>query len=213
MPVFTRTGATMARGDQRSGHLRRGWHMPTQGPVEYRSKFFDGTRHGSCAVGSVRFTLSILLASLASLCAFACGGGVEHSPSAEAGGLLRDTSDEGPAPAPDARMAGCFVVASNYDQTCTQDSDCVLVPPGGNICDPCSAGSGCLFCLLTSVNGKASAQYMADLAAALEPFEGTPQDPQPNGCVIGGCPVNPAPRCQAGQCTTDFGPICSSDGG
>jgi hypothetical protein len=102
--------------------------------------------------------------------------------------------------------ASCSILASSYDQTCSQDSDCVLVPPGGDTCDPCSAGTGCLFCDIASVNAAASAKYLSDLAAALQPYQGQSQY---FGCVTGGCPVGLTAVCHQGLCTTSAGPVCT----
>jgi hypothetical protein len=91
------------------------------------------------------------------------------------------------------------VVVTNYDTSCTQDSDCVAAPPGGNTCDPCHAGSGDFVCKLSAVNSKDSARYASDLSAALQNIEGTSTYQQ---CVTASCPNGGGtPKCIANQCT------------
>jgi len=91
------------------------------------------------------------------------------------------------------------ISGSNYDQSCTTDSDCLEV----------SGGDACYICILTCgaepivINRSSYPRYMADvsrtLAAAAQPGVG--------GC---GCPggsppsAGPAgPFCRGGTCTTD----------
>jgi len=105
--------------------------------------------------------------------------------------------------------ASCFVLASSYDQTCAHDDDCVLVVPGGNVCDPCSAGTGCLTCTnLAAVNASAASAYTAALHAALAPYESSAQAQQ-SACLLSGCPDGITPVCQMGVCTTSAGSMCT----
>jgi hypothetical protein len=112
-------------------------------------------------------------------------------------GSANDTSDGGSGDRSND-AASCQVLASSYDQTCREDADCVLVPPGGNVCDPCSSGSGDFNCNLASVNRAASASFTQSLRDALRPLEGTPQYYK---CVIQSCPLGAVARCNAGVCT------------
>jgi hypothetical protein len=115
--------------------------------------------------------------------------------------------------APPDDAGACIIQASAYDQSCTQDSDCVAVPVGGNTCDPCHAGSGDFACKLAGVNAShLPASYETDLSAALAKYEGTATWTQ---CVQASCPVLIGPRCSAGVCVVgplvDAGPVI--DGG
>jgi hypothetical protein len=79
--------------------------------------------------------------------------------------------------------AACFVEASSYDQSCTGDSDCVLVPAGGNVCDPCANG-GTLYCTTAAVNRMVSGEYLAALPVA----SGIPETCGAISCPMGGYP-------------------------
>jgi hypothetical protein len=101
------------------------------------------------------------------------------------------------------------VVVTNYDTSCTQDSDCVAAPAGGNTCDPCHAGSGDFVCKLSGVNAKDSARYASDLSAALQSIEGTSTYQQ---CVIASCPAGDlAPKCVDNQCKVTPSAVANGD--
>jgi hypothetical protein len=63
----------------------------------------------------------------------------------------------------------CVIQASNYDQNCVTNSDCALVPPGGDACHPCSIPTGYLQCHLAAVNINAATHYMSDLSVDFAP--------------------------------------------
>jgi hypothetical protein len=115
----------------------------------------------------------VCLGSLATIAA--CGGSAHQSGGADAGtsdiadGRAETDSESGVAASLDG--AACFINTSNYDQSCSVDSDCVTqvdVNPNeihdywevqsGNYCQPmCLCGGG--------VIGKSAvAQYLADLS-------------------------------------------------
>jgi hypothetical protein len=76
---------------------------------------------------------------------------------------------------------GQIIQASNYDQSCTMDSDCVGVAEG-NFCYP-----GATNCATATINKSANAQYQADVAKTR------------------------AASCYApGNCGAEFGPCCVS---
>jgi len=136
-----------------------------------------------------RFFFSIVSAPLV---AIACGGSADSgSTSAEA-----DSS--------------CLVVATSYDQSCTTDADCVLVPPGGNTCDPCGdptiSGSYYFFCTEAAINVKDRARYLAALAPGMTAASNGPQ-----GCVSS-CPVPAPAKCVQGSCAM-ASPSAGGDGG
>jgi hypothetical protein len=119
----------------------------------------------------------LLALTAASLVALACGG---HSDAA----------------------GSCSVVATDYDQSCVSDSDCVLVPPGGNTCDPCSTtndqqpGAYYFFCYTAAVNASASARYLAALAPGQTAVQNGPLSCSSTcpvataACVNGACAAN-----------------------
>jgi hypothetical protein len=91
----------------------------------------------------------------------------------------------------------CLVEVAGYDATCVTDADCAAVPPGGNTCDPCHAGSGDFECGIAAINVKGAAAYEAALQAALQQWAGTQTYLQ---CVIASCtPPQPA-VCNQGVC-------------
>jgi hypothetical protein len=82
----------------------------------------------------------------------------------------------------------CFISASNYDSSCTVDSDCVAVTETDDWCaSDCLCGRGFL-------NKKSAAQYVQEAA----------RTPLGSGAVAPGfcgCPLSPPPCCVQGQCT------------
>jgi hypothetical protein len=116
-------------------------------------------------------------------------------------GVALDASDDDVS-APD--VVECIISASNYDRSCTVDSDCVTRAPGvehalpvlfGDWCSPmCICGDGTL-------NKESILQYQEDVSRT--PL-GSGAIPAPScDCAepIGGC-------CQQGQCVT--GTACSA---
>jgi hypothetical protein len=87
--------------------------------------------------------------------------------------------------------AGCTEIeASSYDQTCTSDSDCVVVDVG-NACEVCVFACGEN---RGAINVGAMAQYTADVsktAAGFPACEGCPPEPMISPCCRGG-------QCHAG---------------
>jgi hypothetical protein len=58
---------------------------------------------------------------------------------------------------------GVVICASDYDRSCTTDSDCVGVGVGvGNPCDPC-------FCLTAAISKRDLGRYQSDVTAAISP--------------------------------------------
>lgn len=90
----------------------------------------------------------------------------------------------------------CYLLAEQYDASCSQDSDCTLVPTGGNICDQCSNLRGCLNCSIATTNQTSAAIYLVKLNSALESYQPVGVD-----CGIGSCPEPPSAECLAGTCT------------
>ncbi len=101
----------------------------------------------------------------------------------------------------DTDAASCLLRATDYDRTCTQDSDCVLVPKGGNVCDPCSNATGCLFCDFDALSASGAATYNAALSAVRP----APSTEGSAACWFGSCAISGdgggAPVCLSGSCS------------
>jgi hypothetical protein len=150
--------------------------------------------------------------------AWGCGGNValvvagDASSTSDVGGTTVDgageranvdASNDGPSVegsgdgGPDAESDGCTVSASNYDQSCTVDTDCVEVSSG----DYCSAAT--CQCGGSVVNVGALAQFRADVS----------KTPLGSGALMSlpcGCPLAAGPCCRQGMCKAGFGEDCSS---
>jgi hypothetical protein len=92
------------------------------------------------------------------------------------------------------------IQASNYDQSCSADSDCVAVGEG-NACFECA-----LVCANAAINVAAHAQYLADVAKT---FAGSKIG---GGCAVN-CPANFGGCCRAGTCHADFQCATPADAG
>lgn len=138
----------------------------------------------------------------------------------------------------DAEGANCLILASNYNQTCSVDSDCVgsagaqgIPVQFGNYCTKmCLCGGG-------AINRVSAAQYVADVsktplfsgalgqALCLSCGQAGPTCCQAGRCVSGACPTEPSdsgatvmPEAGNVMCVFDAGVItCSAsaanDGG
>jgi Sulfatase-modifying factor enzyme 1 len=107
----------------------------------------------------------------------------DGGPLAEAGAVEATTVD-GTVPDGGPEGAACSIQASDYDQSCTSDSDCVEVVEG-DICGPplCS-------CPNAAINVSAQSAYSADLAKLL-----------PVGPVACNCgAADLGPHCNSGVC-------------
>lgn len=83
----------------------------------------------------------------------------------------------------------CSVSASQYDNSCNSDSDCLGVPMG----NPCLGGLGaCSFCPTAALNVRVASQFLAALKTA------TPAQGTGTSCNCGCIPV--APCCLRGVC-------------
>jgi hypothetical protein len=85
-----------------------------------------------------------------------------------------------------------IVLASNYDQSCSVDTDCVAVSQV-SVCP----GWGGYGCILWTINKNASAQYMTAISQAIadKPFNGG-----------GSCPEETSPCCLQGRCNVSSCP-------
>lgn len=102
--------------------------------------------------------------------------------------------------------ASCMILASHYDQSCSEDSDCVEVSAG----DYCS--SSCL-CGGSAIRVSAEPAFSADVA----------KTPLGSGAIPGGgcpCAAKFGPCCRQGTCSgdcnwpsTDTLPACADAGG
>jgi hypothetical protein len=91
------------------------------------------------------------------------------------------------SPPPDAvapEAGACTIHASDYDQSCASDSDCVDVSEGdfcGQVACPCPNAA---------VRVSAASTYMTDLSEIL-----------PVSPLVCSCPIDVGPRCDAGRCS------------
>jgi hypothetical protein len=151
----------------------------------------------------VRLALAVGLVTVATMLAAATGCGTS---SADAG----DGDMDGSAEAATVDANAQVVRASDYDQSCATDTDCLPVTEG-NVCHP-SAGQ----CPNAAISNGAYAQYQADVDKALTFCD----DPSACGFLSPACCVGG--KCQVGsQCSNgvpadaaaDTGGDAAKDGG
>ncbi len=92
------------------------------------------------------------------------------------------------SPCTDANVQ--LIQASNYDQSCQADSDCIAVGEG-NACYPCA-----IDCTSAAINKSAEAHYKEDVAK-------TPAGVAQTGTICG-CPAEFYPCCRGGTCHADL---------
>ncbi|MGA2449045.1 MAG: hypothetical protein ABTD50_10245 [Polyangiaceae bacterium] len=111
----------------------------------------------------------------------------------------------------DADAASCMISASNYDQSCTADTDCEMVWSG----DYCSLNCLCGGSASSAINNGASAQFALDVSE-------TPLGSGALGTVDCNCPAILGPCCRSGKCEAnsaclsspqDTLPACADAGG
>jgi hypothetical protein len=106
-------------------------------------------------------------------------------------GLLAGCSATSPEGACGVRLA------SDYDDACIADSDCVAAPLGGNTCSPCESPQE-FWCKVSVVNAKTAATYLAEVAAALNQMERVNES---GGFCAASCPVELGTvGCVEGRC-------------
>jgi hypothetical protein len=106
------------------------------------------------------------------------GGGSGGGAGGNSGGT-RVTGDAGPS---------CSMSASEYDNSCSVDSDCVAVPEGA----PCD--NNCLsVCPTSALNVRVASQYLADMKALMAEHNESP---------VCACPCYGGPYCCRGTCTS-----------
>ena len=103
------------------------------------------------------------------------------------GGMVAGSGDAG---ATTDTALSCSLSASQYDNSCTVDSDCVGVPPG----DPC-AGNCLSVCPTAALNVRSASQYLTDLGAVMSAHN------EPSG--VCGCPAFGTPSCCRGVCSVE----------
>ncbi len=153
------------------------------------------------------------------LCATAGGQCTMHS---RAAGFYPACTLVGPAQACDTQTSGgtlCCAVpeagscaeisASNYDQSCTTDSDCVLA----------GEGSSCSICMLNcphaAINVNARAQYMSDIANTTAGISSNLPACQESCGIVVRPPCCVRRKCQAddGECVLPDVPDAAADAG
>ena len=90
----------------------------------------------------------------------------------------------------DARLS-CSMSASQYDNSCNVDSDCVAVPEGAPCDDDCRS-----VCPTSALNVRDAYQYLADLKALMAEHNESP---------VCRCPCYAGPYCCQGICTGQCG--------
>jgi hypothetical protein len=143
------------------------------------------------------FSLTLLILGLGSATGAGCGNGVrvlaDGGAADGAGGSGVAATESGTAGGDDGAQAMCNIIASNYDDTCSADDDCIDVTSGGSVYFGSWCGAECL-CVNGAINRDAEAQYVADV-------ERTPIGTgavRPPAC---GCPNAGLPCCRAGRCS------------
>jgi hypothetical protein len=131
-----------------------------------------------------------------------CGGVVQERGSAEAGGPGASGPEAGAALGPDA--AACFIEATNYDQSCSVDSDCVGTGNGYSIQSGNYCQSMCVNCGRETINRLALAQYQADVAKTPVGSGAIPQEQC--SCVM----ISP-PCCANGLCAPSCASVSTTD--
>lgn len=111
--------------------------------------------------------------------------GASSSQTGGAGGAGATAGGSGGAGATGDAGPSCSMSASQYDNSCNVDSDCVGVPEG----QPC-AGNCLSICYTAALNARVAYQYLADFRA-LMPADET---------IVCHCPCITAPYCCRGVC-------------
>ena len=122
-----------------------------------------------------------------SLASGGSGGTAGSSGTSSSGGMIMDSGDAGATT--DAGLS-CSLSASQFDNSCTVDSDCVGVPSG----DPC-AGNCLSVCPTAALNVRVASQYLADLGAVMSAHNESPG--------VCSCPAIGAPSCCRGVCSVE----------
>jgi hypothetical protein len=138
--------------------------------------------------------LSLAWVYLASACSGAATETMDASSGQECGPVATDGAVN-----PSGDGGACMILASNYDQSCRVDSDCILIAQG-NYCTP-----GCL-CREGVVNYGALPRFVADVSKA--PIAADAMSAGDAGCP---CLVPSGPCCRAGMC--QLGARCQNEGG
>ena len=164
----------------------------------------EDVRHG--ATVRVKAIVAFALAAIGNV---GCGATPIQVPDAGAAGSGGSNPGDGSADAASSNPGGCHaVLASDYDQSCVVDTDCVGV---GEV--PTCPVSACDGCLAQGINKNAVAQYLAALSQA---FTSAPPGEQ---CA---CPCEGigalcrGGKCQAASCSpprSDTLPACANAGG
>jgi hypothetical protein len=139
------------------------------------------------------------------------GGSAGAAGSGGSAGRTRGTSGAGGAAGSDSSSSGSctVVVASDYDQSCVTDSDCVSVgqQPECPVVD-------CLGCIPGAINTSVMAEYMTALSHAL--MQLPPGGPLCNCPCISGVAICRGGKCEAAGCVpplADRLPSCANADG
>jgi hypothetical protein len=162
---------------------------------------------GATLSPSLRPPFSFFAVLVCSALAWSCGGNVSPGAKVDAsatvteGGTALKDAGEPDAPAPCAT-----IVASDYDQSCAVDTDCVEVSEVIS-CPP----PPCVLCTISAINKSAAAQYNAIFASNFYASSGPACS-----CPCEGPAICRGGKCQAGSCgpnRADTLPACADAGG
>jgi hypothetical protein len=132
--------------------------------------------------GKGRLIVRLSLAAGALALVGSCGGSTHVSGGADAGGAETSVLVGSDA-------AACFIEATNYDQSCSVDSDCVPGIQSGDYCQSIDYSCG-----QETINKNSLAQYMADVAKTPVGSGAIPE-------LEASCGFMGPPCCTAGHCT------------
>jgi hypothetical protein len=148
-----------------------------------RRSFYAATLRALACIASLGATAAVTVG---------CGGSIATAPT-DAGDAARDASPIA-FDANDHDGALCSITRSNYDESCSSDSDCLRI--ADNI--PVDFGNYCEFlcrCGGDAINRVSASKFAADVMST----------PLGAGALDGGCSCGgggPAPCCRQGQCVS-----------
>lgn len=140
------------------------------------------------------FLVGLLLCAVATI--GACGARLQTSAATDGAMTKSGLPNEADASLGGDAVPACLVAASNYDQSCSVDSDCVRVDFGDYCKWLCRCGGD-------AINRASLPKFTADIA----------KTPLAQGQVPGVCSCGYffGPCCRGGRCTA--GPDCGADSG
>jgi hypothetical protein len=92
------------------------------------------------------------------------------------------------------------------DTSCTTDSDCTLVPPGGDVCDPCLSNANAqvaFLCATVPMNQASASAFLASLQPTVSAVLSAQSSPSTSfgGCAPSACADAGVAVCVNKTCT------------